>query len=103
MDRQREYVIATVDIDGSEYVSDDVLNALDVRLHLDLQGALLILGGWKVRRCQCGLSLRATKGDMEQMVVAIPLTDLTDLGLTLGLALGLLAPASLDGRLGVAI
>jgi hypothetical protein len=91
------YRIGTIDCDGSEYVSDDVLDGLDMYQHLALQRGLWIVSGWATTTCKCGLSVTGTKAGRTRTVVALPVEDaatIEDELIHLAVAVGLLAPAS---------
>jgi hypothetical protein len=79
--------------DGKHFVSDIDMTRSDAFEHLALSYALHVAFGWDAERCICGFGFRAMKGGIQRSEHVEELDVL--------MAAGMVAPASLNGRLEV--
>lgn len=94
-----KYSVYTFDSDGQVYRADDLLDEDDALAYLAASDVLHAMGHWRVEKCACGLGrVYVHKTSGRERGVHLQVED-DDEVLSIALALGLLAPGSLDGRL----
>lgn len=93
------YRAITLDTNGEVYESSELLSLEDGLDHLKVTRLLHVVGGWSVERC-CEVGLIFRKGELLR---GVHLESMNDELESLALAVGVLAPASLNGRLEVVV
>lgn len=82
-----------------DHISDFLITREEAFEQLAVSRALHVLTGWDVTSCACGNGFNAVKGDVRRSEHFEHVDAYAEDAETFALAVGILAPASLDGRL----